>query len=78
MSLIVALKFGEAKFDYLEKQEGTPTEFEYPKDLPNTIFNPPNILQDTRQSNCFGYFQPMIVLPDTFQKFTGTMLKLPK
>ena len=67
MSLIVALKFGEAKFDYLEKQEGTPTEIEYPKDLPNTIFNPPNILQDTHKSNCFGYFQPMIALlnPET-------------
>ena len=54
----------ENKFDYLEKQEGTPTEIEYPKDLPNTLFNPSNILQDTQKSNCFGYFQPMIALPN--------------
>ena len=60
----MALKFEEAEIAYLERQEGTPTEIEYPKDLPNTIFNQPKIFQDTRQNNYFGYFQPMIAVPD--------------
>lgn len=58
------MKFGKADMGHLEKQEGKPIEIEYPKDLQNTIFNPPNILQDTQQSNCFGYIKPMIALPD--------------
>ena len=60
----MALKFEEAEIAYLERQEGTPTEMEYPKDLPNTIFNQPKIFQDTQQNNYFGYFQPMIAVPD--------------
>ena len=60
----MALKFGEAKMNNLEKQEGTPVEIDVPKDLPYTVFNPPRILQPSPQSNYFGYITPMVALPN--------------
>jgi len=60
----MALKFGEAKMSYLEKQEGSPVEIDVPKNLPNTVSNPPRILLPSPQSNYFGYINPMVALPN--------------
>ena len=60
----MALKFGEATISHLEKQEGTPVEVDVPKDLPNTVFNPPRILQPSPQNNYFGFINPVVASPN--------------
>ena len=57
----MAIKFGEAEFGNLKKQEGTPVERPIPDVLPPWNPNLPRVLPDRDRENCFGNLTPMRV-----------------
>lgn len=54
------IKFGEAEFGVLNKQDGTPFEKPLPDVLPQWNPNPPRILTEEQRAQCFGQIQPMV------------------
>ena len=56
----VAIKFGEAEFGVLKKQEGEPVKIPVPNVLPPWNPSPPRILPEDQRAQCFGYIQPMV------------------
>ena len=54
----MAIKFGEAEFGTLTKQEGTPLERPIPDVLPPWNPSTPRIVTETERSNCFGSLTP--------------------
>lgn len=55
----MAIKFGEAEFGTLTKQEGTPLERPIPDVLPPWNPSPPRIPPEDERTNCFGILTPM-------------------
>ena len=56
----VAIKFGEAEFAPLKKEEGEPVKIPIPDVLPTWNPKPPRILPEEQREQCFGYIQPMV------------------
>lgn len=56
----MAIKFGEAEFAPLKKQEGEPVKITIPDVLPPWNPSPPRILSEEQRAQCFGYIQPML------------------
>ena len=56
----VAIKFGEAEFGILKKQEDAPVKIPIPDVLPPWNPKPPQILPKEQRAQCFGYIQPMV------------------
>ena len=54
----MAIKFGEAEFGNLKKQEGTPVERASPDVLPPWNPSPPRIIAEEERPNCFGRLTP--------------------
>lgn len=54
----MAIKFGEADFGTLKKQEGEPVKFPIPDILPPWNPSTPRIVTETEHSNCFGRLTP--------------------
>ena len=56
----MAIKFGEAKFGMLKKQEGEPVKIPFPEVLPPWSPSPPRILPEEQRTQCFGQIQPLV------------------
>ena len=56
----MAIKFGEAEFGILKKQEGEPVKIPIPDVLPSWNPSPPRILSEEQREQCFGQIQPMV------------------
>ncbi|MBR7024562.1 MAG: hypothetical protein IKI08_00935 [Selenomonadaceae bacterium] len=56
----MAIKFGEAEFAPLKKQEGEPVKIPILEVLPPWNPSPPRILPEEQRAQCFGYIQPMV------------------
>ena len=56
----MAIKFGEAEFGVLDKQEDTPIERPIPDVLPAWNPSPPRVLPEDQRAQCFGQIQPMV------------------
>ena len=56
----MAIKFGEAEFGVLDKQEDTPIERPIPDVLPAWNPSPPRVLPEDQRTQCFGQIQPMV------------------
>ena len=54
----MAIKFGEAEFGTLTKQEGTSVERPIPDVLPPWNPSPPHILTEDERAMCFGNLTP--------------------
>lgn len=54
----MAIKFGEAEFGTLTKQEGTPVERQIPDVLPPWNPSPPRIIAEEERAICFGSLTP--------------------
>ncbi|MBR3497396.1 MAG: hypothetical protein IKO05_00205 [Selenomonadaceae bacterium] len=54
----MAIKFGEAEFGNLKRQEGTPVEKPLPDVLPPLNPNPPRIVPENGRANYFGQMVP--------------------
>ena len=56
----MAIKFGEAEFGVLKKQEGEPVKISFPDVLTSWNTSPPRILSEEQREQCFGQIQPMV------------------
>lgn len=56
----MAIKFGEAEFGILKKQEDEPVKISFPDVLPPWNPKPPRILPEEQRAQCFGQIQPMV------------------
>lgn len=51
----MSIEFGEAEFDFLEKQKQSPTKFEPPIDVIEIKPNKPQVLSEKETNDCFSY-----------------------
>ena len=56
----MAIKFGEAEFGILKKQEGEPVKIPFPDVLPPWNPSPPRIFPEDQRVQFFGQIQPMV------------------
>ena len=56
----MAIKFGEAEFAPLRRQEDEPVKIPIPDVLPAWNPSPPRILPQEQRAQCFGQIQPMV------------------